>query len=107
MNLKYLCEAGFINFSNEDVTTSYSFTTKVEGGNFHNLKAFIGEANLKGKPKGFIQLIDENGHIYQGNFTPECKRHGFCVTYSGKNMEIEIGWYRNDKIFGNYVKLDA
>ena len=31
--------------------------------------------------------------------------NGFCIGFSGKYNEIEMGWYQNDVVHGNWMKI--
>ena len=33
--------------------------------------------------------------------------NGFCIVYIGFTNEIQVGWYNNNIIHGNYMTLDA
>jgi len=33
--------------------------------------------------------------------------HGFSIGFSGKYNEIDIGWYQNDRVHGNWMKVNA
>ena len=47
------------------------------------------------------------GNLYEGNFNQAGLIDGFCVVFSGKYNEIEIGWYKNDQPNGNHMKVNA
>jgi len=68
---------------------------------------FIGEQDTHGKPAGFVRLVSQFGHVSEGNFTPNCHKNGFCVTYVGYLPEIEIGWYLDDREEGNFMIIDG
>ena len=72
-----------IKFNDEPV---YDKVRLIEKDKENNL--FVGEHNVDGKPSGFIQYFQENGDITEGTFTPDCEKHGFCITYSGYLNEI-------------------
>ena len=59
--------------------------------------AFIGEHNDDELPDGFIRMIDEEGNIFEGVFTPDGKRNGFCVKFSSLTKKYYIGFYQDDK----------
>ena len=52
-------------------------------------------------------MIDDYGNIYEGTFLANGKANGFCIGYSGKYNEIEMGWYVDDRLYGNWMKLNA
>jgi len=52
-----------------------------------------------------VRVITEYGTISEGNFTPDGKRNGWCVTYSGNTDTIFIGWFKDDKATGNFMEL--
>jgi len=54
-----------------------------------------------------IRCIEENGNIYEGNFTTDGYMNGFCIGFSGRYNEIEMGWFKNDMETGNQIKLNA
>ena len=58
-------------------------------------------------PDGFVRIINSYGNIFEGTITPDGKRNGFCLAYIGYTIEIEIGWYENDLINGNYMKVNG
>ena len=52
-------------------------------------------------------MINSFGNIYEGTFNENCKIYGFCVSFLGSTNEIEVGWYNNNRIHGNYMKINA
>ena len=68
---------------------------------------FIGETNSDGLPCGMVQLYKEDGDCCEGSLTPDCKKNGFCVTFKGKQKQIDIGWYSQDVVHGNHMTVDA
>ena len=68
---------------------------------------FQGQANPEGKPDGFARVITEYGTITEGNFTPDGRRNGWCVTYCGNTLTVVIGWFEKDKAVGNFMELLA
>jgi len=47
------------------------------------------------------------GNIYEGNFTPNFKMNGFCVSFIGNANEIRIGWYKDNISHGNCMIINA
>ena len=70
--------------SDKPFTKDYTEITDGKGKNY----VFIGQINDKNEPDGFIRCINQSGNIYEGNFTPQMKLNGFCVSYIGNKEEI-------------------
>ena len=46
--------------------------------------------------------------MVEGNFTPDFKKNGFCICYNQeKGHVIQVGWYRNDLLEGNFMKING
>ena len=53
-------------------------------------------------PNGFARVVNADGSITEGMFTPDGKRNGWCITFDGQKVIFYYGWYLNDKRVGNY-----
>ena len=52
-------------------------------------------------------MINRFGNIFEGIMTPDGKLNGFCVSFFGNSGHICAGFYKNDKIFGNFMQITA
>ena len=58
------------------------------------------------KKCGFIRLVSSDGNIYEGSFTPDFIKNGFCFEYLGIWDRVHVGWYKNDKRHGNWMAFN-
>ena len=96
-------EHEFIELSYSKFSTDFKPAVNSYGINY----AFQGEHNAVDLPDGFVRTVDDYGNIFEGNFTSDGRMNGWCIGFSGKFNEIEMGWYKNDKVVGNWMKLNA
>ena len=57
-----------------------------------------------GRPNGFVRVLWEFGHIYEGFHNKNVDRNGF-VRGILPNGDTEIGWYEKDKAHGNLFNI--
>ena len=66
--------------------------------------AVIGQLNELTKPEGIVRAIYDNGWIYEGNMTPNRKRNGWGICYTGD--KIFVGWWSEGSSNGNMICYD-
>ena len=47
------------------------------------------------------------GNIFEGTVTPDGKMNGFCISFIGGCDCIDVGWYRDNKMNGNWMSFKA
>ena len=52
-------------------------------------------------------MLNQKGHIYLGQMKPNGKISGFCITFIGHTKIIDVGWYKNSLMWGNWMSLYA
>ena len=67
----------------------------------------MGTHNDRLQPSGFVRMVNQFGNIYEGTLTPDGKLNGFCVSFIGSDMLIEVGWYWNNVMVGNRMQVDG
>ena len=55
------------------------------------------------KPAGFARCINQFGNIYEGTISPQFKMNGWVISFLGRSGRIEMGWYKNNLIHGNWI----
>jgi len=69
---------------------------------------FIGERDSKThKPAGFVRMINMYGNIFEGEMTQDAKLNGFCICFLGSFNTIDIGWYKDNRPNGNWLRLNT
>ena len=56
---------------------------------------------------GVVRLISQYGNIFEGMISADGKMNGFCICYNGYLDLIEVGWYQNNIVHGNWISFNA
>ena len=52
-------------------------------------------------------MINIFGNIFEGVITSDGKINGFCICFLGKWNTIDVGWFKNDKPHGNWMRIEC
>ena len=75
-----------------------------EDGSFRYV--FMGQCDEANKPNGFCRLIDEEGTIHEGMYTPAGRKDGWHISFNGESGLISLGVYKDNKPHGQILDVD-